>query len=51
MAGIREENASPNDAAYLIVLGLAFFSLWAFPVALILYLGAVVHRQQSSKSS
>ena len=51
MAGIREEDASPNDAAYLIVFGLAFFSLWAFPVALVLYLGAVVHRQQSGKRS
>lgn len=46
MAGIREENASPNDAAYLVVLSLAFFSVWAFPVALVLYLGAVVHRQK-----
>lgn len=51
MAGIREEDASPNDSAYLIVLGLAFFSLWAFPVALVLYLGAVVHRQQSRNGS
>jgi len=51
MAGIREENASPNDSAYLIVLGLAFLSMWAFPVALVLYLGAVVHRQQSRKSN
>ena len=47
MAGIREADASPNDAAYLIVLGLAFFSVWAFPVALILYLGAVVRRRQT----
>ena len=47
MAGIREENAGPNDAAYLIVLSLAFFSVWAFPVALILYLGAIVQRRQS----
>ena len=46
MAGIREENASPNDTAYLIVLGLAFFSLWAFPLALILYLGAIVRYQR-----
>jgi len=45
MAGIRKENASPNDAAYLVVLSLAFISLWAFPVALVLYLGAVVRRQ------
>jgi len=51
MAGIREEDASPNDSAYLVVLGLAFFSMWAFPVALILYLGAIVHRRQSTKSS
>ena len=44
MAGIRPENASPHDTAYLIVLGLAFFSLYAFPVALIAYLAAIVHR-------
>lgn len=48
MAGIREENASPNDTAYLVVILLASFSLYAFPVALILYLGAVVHRRQSA---
>ncbi len=45
MAGIREENASPNDTAYLVVLGLAFFSLYSFPIALILYLGAVIRRR------
>ncbi|MDJ0700049.1 MAG: hypothetical protein QNJ07_09350 [Woeseiaceae bacterium] len=45
MAGIREEDASPNDAAYLVVLGLAFLSLYAFPIALILYLGAVIRRR------
>ena len=49
MAGIREEDASPNDAAFLVVLGLAFVSLWAFPIALALYLGAVVHRRQLDK--
>jgi len=49
MAGIRDEDASPNDAAYLVVLGLAFISLWAFPIALILYLAAVVHRQKLGK--
>jgi len=47
MAGIREANASPNDTAYIVVVSLAFFSLFAFPVSLILYLGAVVHRQQA----
>ena len=51
MAGIKDEDASPNDAAYLVVLGLAFISVWAFPIALVLYLGAVVRRQQSSKGS
>lgn len=47
MAGIRAEDASPNDVAYLVVFGLAFFSMWAFPVALVLYLAAIVHRQRS----
>ena len=46
MAGIREDDASPNDAAYLVVFSLGFFSLFAFPAALFLYLGAIVHRQQ-----
>ena len=47
MAGIREENASPNDAAYIVVVALAVYSLFAFPVALLLYLGAVVQRRKS----
>ena len=51
MAGIRDEDASPNDAAYLVVLGLAFISLWAFPISLVLYLGAVVRRRQLGKGS
>lgn len=46
MAGIREEDASPNDVAYLVVFVLAFFSMWAFPIALVLYLGAIVHRRR-----
>ena len=48
MAGIREADASPNDSAYLIVFGLAFFSLWAFPVALILYTVAIAIRQRGA---
>ena len=44
MAGIRPEDATPNDIAYLIVFGLAFFSLYAFPVALMVYLVAIVLR-------
>ena len=50
MAGIREADASPNDAAYLVVLALAFFSLFAFPVALIAYCGAIVHRRKSKQT-
>ena len=46
MAGIREENASPNDTAYIIVFVLAMFSLWAFPVSLLFYVGAILFRQQ-----
>ena len=50
MAGIREENASANDTAYMIVILLAFFSMWAFPVALIVYLGAIVRYRQMADS-
>ncbi|MEO1244844.1 MAG: hypothetical protein AAFX56_04085 [Pseudomonadota bacterium] len=49
MAGIREQDASPNDAAYRIVLNLAFISLLAFPVALIVYLAMVIRRQLASR--
>ena len=51
MAGVREEDASPNDVAYLVVFVLAFFSMWAFPVALVLYLGAIVHRRRPGPHS
>ena len=44
MAGIREENASPNDTAYEIVLMLGIFSVIAFPVTFIAYVAAVVRR-------
>ena len=50
MAGIRPENASPNDVAYTIVMGLALYSLFIFPVALLLYLGGVVRQWQSGRS-
>lgn len=49
MAGIREEHASPNDSAYLIVLGLTFFSIYAFPVALLLYIGAIVYARMPDR--
>ena len=45
MAGIREEDASPNDRAYSIVLGLSFYSVLAFPVTLICYGAAVALRR------
>ena len=50
MAGIRAEDASPNDIAYVVVFGLAFMSLWAFPIALILYLGAIAYRYQRERA-
>ena len=49
MAGIREEDASPNDLAYVVVFTLAFISVFAFPISLVLYVAAVVHRQRSAK--
>ena len=50
MAGIREQDASPNDRAYLVVLGLALFSIYAFPVTLILYSAAVLDRARRRKA-
>ncbi|MDJ0910115.1 MAG: hypothetical protein QNI99_13040 [Woeseiaceae bacterium] len=47
MAGIRDENASPNDLAYIIVLNLSFYSILAFPVALIAYLAAIAKEVRS----
>ena len=44
MAGIRESDASPNDTAYVIVFMLGALSMPVFPVAFVLYLGAVVLR-------
>ena len=49
MAGIREADASPNDQAYTVVVVLALFSVWAFPAAVVMYLGAVFHRRQRNK--
>lgn len=37
MSGIREEEKSANDLAYLVVVTLTFFSVWASPVLLALY--------------
>ncbi len=46
MAGIRAEDASAHDTAYLVVLTLTVFALYAFPVALILYVAGIVSRRQ-----
>ncbi len=49
MAGIRDEDASANDVAYVIVVTLAFSSIYAFPVALLAYVGAVVYRWRAHR--
>ena len=41
MSGIRPEQRSPNDTAYLVLLGLTMASFAAFPVLLLGYLGLV----------
>jgi hypothetical protein len=41
MSGIRPEDRSANDGAYTVVLILTYFSVMAFPFALVLYLGLV----------
>lgn len=51
MAGIREEDASANDVAYMIVVTLAFLSVYAFPVALLAYVAAIVHRQRAATNT
>ncbi len=51
MAGIRDENASPNDLAYVIVLNLSFYSVLAFPVTFIAYVAACVRRIRSERRS
>lgn len=37
MAGIKPEERSPNDMAYFVVLGMAYFSMMAFPFLLVIY--------------
>ncbi len=45
MSGIREDAKSANDAAYEIVLGLGFFSLYAAPVLFLAYVICVSVRR------
>jgi hypothetical protein len=42
MAGIRPEQASGNDTAYLVVLVMGVLSLYAFPILLIGYIVAII---------
>lgn len=47
MSGIRAEEQSANDAAYMVVVVLSFFSFTASPLLAIAYLWLVFHRRQS----
>lgn len=47
MSGIRAEDQSANDAAYMIVVVLSYFSFMASPLLVIAYLWLVFHRRQS----
>jgi hypothetical protein len=47
MSGIRAEDQSVNDAAYMLVVVLSFFSFMASPLLAIAYLWLVFHRRQS----
>jgi hypothetical protein len=42
MSGIRPDELSPNDGAYRVVLGLAFFSFFLAPVLVVFYLVLIV---------
>ena len=37
MAGIRDKDRSPNDTAYMVVLGMTILSLWVMPVLVASY--------------
>lgn len=51
MSGIREEDRSPNDAAYGIVFLLSVFSFMAAPILLIGYLIAVFNARMGVRST
>jgi hypothetical protein len=53
MAGIREQDRSPNDTAYLTVLWISLFSIYAAPFLIIAYAGLatwawIKHRRQAN---
>lgn len=45
MGGIRAEDRSANDAAYMVVLSLSYLSFMASPLLVIAYLGLVFYRR------
>jgi hypothetical protein len=46
MSGIRAEDQSANDAAYMIVVMLSYFSFLASPLLVIAYLWVLFHRRE-----
>lgn len=50
MAGITEDEKSANDAAYMILLLITYFSFMASPVLLIAYITMIVIRHKSARS-
>ena len=46
MSGIRAEDQSANDAAYMIVVVLSYFSFLASPLLVIAYLWVLFHRRE-----
>ncbi len=46
MGGIRAEDQSANDAAYMIVVVLSYFSFLASPLLVIAYLWVLFHRRE-----
>lgn len=51
MAGIREENSSPYDTAYMIVFWLTIIAYFVFPVTAIAYFGSIIHAYLKSRRS
>lgn len=46
MAGIRPENASPYDTAYVILVSITVLAFYTFPVAAVCYVGAIIYRRR-----
>ena len=51
MAGLQEHERSENDAAYGVLVVITFFSVYAFPVFLILYLGKIINLRCKTKKT